>query len=71
VGWGRGGWGLALAQWGQQERLVVGVEDDATDSAGSGCSSVGVVAEEGHTNTPILLHSGGEFLARHIEALGQ
>jgi hypothetical protein len=43
VGWGRGGWGLALAQWGQQVRLVGGVADDATDSAGSGCSSVGVV----------------------------
>jgi hypothetical protein len=43
VGWGRGGRGLALAQWGQQQRLGAGVADDATDSAGTGWSSVGVV----------------------------
>jgi hypothetical protein len=43
MGRGGEGWGFALAQWGQQERLVAGVAHDATDSAGSGCSSVGVV----------------------------
>jgi hypothetical protein len=35
--------GLALAQWGQEERLGAGVADDATDSAGTGSTSVGVV----------------------------